>query len=298
LPSRYAYALMCPQSETEAVLAARHEAFGGGVRRCCEVTDAVFDGEGVTAMLREGALEHGVRARYIVGCDGMHSVVRECAEIGFSGGEYPESFVLADVRMDWPLPREEVTLFFSPEGLMVVAPLPEERFRIVATVRNAPPEPSLADVQALLDGRGPIGTPGRVREIVWSSRFHVHHRLAETVHKGHALLVGDAAHVHSPAGGQGMNIGIQDAILLGEALEKTLTGVSDSALEEWAARRHEVAQDVVAFTDRMTRAATLESRAAQAVRNTVIQLVGQLPAARVNLAMRISELDMRENPPG
>src|SRR6185312_2579644 len=106
--------------------------------------------------------------RWLIGCDGMHSVVREQSGIPFLGSEYQESFVLADVRMDWRLSREEVSLFFSPEGLVVVAPLPEGRFRIVGTVNDAPHTPSIAFMQALLDARGPQTTRGRVRDAVWS----------------------------------------------------------------------------------------------------------------------------------
>ena len=91
----------------------------------------------------------------MIGCDGMHSRVREQSGLTFAGGEYEASFVLADVRMEWPLSREEVTLFYSPKGFVVVAPLPNNRFRIVATAEEAPEVPSLEFMQAVLDARGP-----------------------------------------------------------------------------------------------------------------------------------------------
>ena len=95
--------------------------------------------------------------------------------------------------MDWPLPRDEVTLFYAPAGLMVVAPIPDDRFRIVATVKQAPPVPEVNDVQAVVETRGPAAAPARVRDIVWSSRFHIQHRLARTFRAGRILLAGDAA---------------------------------------------------------------------------------------------------------
>jgi 2-polyprenyl-6-methoxyphenol hydroxylase-like FAD-dependent oxidoreductase len=112
---------------------------------------------------------------YVVGCDGMHSTVREHTGIEFLGDRYPQSFLPADVRMDWPLSRQSVYRFSSPQGLVVVGPLPEDRFRVVATMDTAPERPTPADVQALLDARGPVSTPATVRDVVWGSRFRVHH---------------------------------------------------------------------------------------------------------------------------
>src|SRR5262249_36314295 len=214
----------------------------------------------------------------------MHSRVREQSGIAFSGGEYEASFVLADVRMDWPLSRDEVTLFYSPKGLVVVAPLPNEHFRIVATVDEAPEVPSLDFMQAVLDARGPATNPGRIYDVAWSSRFHIHHRVAQNPRKGRILLCGDAAHVHSPAGGQGMNTGIQDSVSLAEALVGTLQDGDEKRLDAWATRRHEVANDVVTLTDRMTRVATMKSPTGQALRNMAVSFVGHLPPVRAAVA--------------
>lgn len=293
LPSRYAYTLMLPQSDTEALLLAGLHARGGSVVRPCRLVALRHDAEGATVTLRDAEGEHIVRTRYVIGCDGMHSTVREQAGIAFEGGSYEEAFVLADVHMDWPLSGEEVTLFYSPAGLVVVAPIPDRRFRVVATIDEAPAVPAVDDIQALLDARGPATTPARVRDVVWSSRFRIHHRVARTLRQGPVLLVGDAAHVHSPAGGQGMNTGIQDAVSLGEALAEAAGLGNDRQLTAWAERRHRVAEGVVRLTDRMTRTATVENRAAQALRNAALQLIGHLPAARQAIAMTLSELSER-----
>ena len=201
--------------------------------------------------------------------------------------------MLADVAMDWPLSRDEVTLFYSPDGLMVVAPLPQDRFRIVATTDDAPQAPSVPFMQSVLDRRGPTAGAVRIRSLAWSSRFHIHHRVAETPRKGRILLCGDAAHVHSPAGGQGMNTGIQDAISLADALAATLHDGQESRLDAWAAERHRVARDVVAMTDRMTRVATVKSPTAQALRNMAVAFAGHLPPFRASLARTLAELDNR-----
>jgi 2-polyprenyl-6-methoxyphenol hydroxylase-like FAD-dependent oxidoreductase len=235
-----------------------------------------------------------VRARYLVGADGMHSTARERAVIGFTGETYEQSFMLADVRMSWPLRADEVMLFFSPEGLVVVAPLPGGRHRIVATLDDAPERPGMADVQRLLDTRGPVTKPARVQEILWSSRFVVHHRLADRYRAGRILLAGDAAHVHSPAGGQGMNTGIQDAVALGRALAVVLGGRADeSHLDQYERTRRPVAERVVGFTDRATLMATLHSPGSRAVRNAAIRVIGRIPAVRRWLATELAGLRNR-----
>jgi 2-polyprenyl-6-methoxyphenol hydroxylase-like FAD-dependent oxidoreductase len=282
LPTAHPYTLMVPQSVTEEVLLARLRALGGDVHRSREVVGVTQDGEGVTVTTATGEM---VRARYVVGADGMHSVIREKSGVGFAGDTYGQSFVLADVRMDWELPGDEVQLFFSSAGLVVVAPLPGGRHRIVATVDDAPEHPSAADVQVLLDARGPRKDPAKVRDLVWSSRFRVHHRIADHYRAGRIFLAGDAAHVHSPAGGQGMNTGIQDAA---ELARRILDGTEDG----YEAVRRPVAVDVVAMTDRMTRAATTGNPAARAIRNTVLAVVGHNGSVRRKLALRLSELSV------
>jgi 2-polyprenyl-6-methoxyphenol hydroxylase-like FAD-dependent oxidoreductase len=225
----------------------------------------------------------------------MHSVVREQAGIGFSGDTYEHSFVLADVRMEWQLSTEQVMLFLSPEGLAVVVPLPGKRHRLVATVDDAPEHPTVSDVQRLMDRRGPVAARARVHEVLWSSRFRVHHRLADRYRAGRILLAGDAAHVHSPAGGQGMNTGIQDAVVLGRALAAVLAGrASDAVLDEYARVRRPVAERVVTFTDMMTRMATVRSRPARMLRNLMLRTISRIPAVQRRLTFELSGLRNRD----
>jgi 2-polyprenyl-6-methoxyphenol hydroxylase-like FAD-dependent oxidoreductase len=182
-------------------------------------------------------------------------------------------------------------LFFAPEGLVVIAPLPRGRHRIVATLDEAPEHPDRAAVQALLDSRGPQHAPARVRDVVWSSRFRVHHRLADHYRAGRLLLAGDAAHVHSPAGGQGMNTGVQDAVALAARLTAVVRDGRDaSELDRYEAERRPVAADVVAFTDRMTKVATTRHLPLQKVRNAALRALDWLPAVHRAMAMNLSEL--------
>ena len=289
LPTDYPYSLMVPQATTERLLLERLTELGGTVLRPKTLASLIQDADGVTATFDDGEL---IRARYVVGADGMHSIVREQAGIGFEGGAYQESFTLADVRLRGEAPPDEVILFWAKAGLTVVAPLPGDIYRIVAPVADAPEEPSAAFVQQLLDERG-LGA-GRmvVTDVVWGSRFRIHHRVADTYRAGRLLLAGDAAHVHSPAGGQGMNLGIQDGVALAGALAAVLAGASDSVLDEYNTTRRPIAHQVVEMTDRLTRLATLP-RAARPIRNTAIGLIGRVPSVQRALAMRLSGLVYR-----
>ena len=293
LPTQHPYTLMLPQDETERLLrgALRHQ--GGEILWGHEVTGVRQDASGVDLSVRSPQGDKRVRARFVVGCDGARSSVREAVGIPFEGGAYPQSFVLADVRMRWHLPDDEVQLFFSPAGLVVAAPLPGGLHRIVATVDDAPPEPSVSDVQVLLDARGPRAPRPRVEEVVWSSRFRVQHKVAAGFREQGVFLCGDAAHVHSPAGGQGMNTGIQDAANLAWKLALVLRDRAYiSLLDSYEVERRPVAQGVVSTTDRLTRLATMRSPLARRLRNVLITIAGHAGRLPRRLAKNLSELDV------
>lgn len=289
LPTRYPFTLMISQAETEAALRARYAELGGDILWRHAVIDLAQRERDVLVTLDDASR---FRARYLVGADGMHSTVRELLGIAFPGGRYDESFALADVRLRGGAPRDEVILYFSSDGLAVLAPLPDGIHRIVATVDPAPEHPDAAFVQRLLDRRGPRRERAVVGEVLWGSRFRIHHRVADSFRAGRVLLAGDAAHVHSPAGGQGMNIGIQDAMALAEALAAALQRGDQSALDAYAARRRPVAQQVIALADRLTRLATI-SRWLRPLRNAALHLLACAPPFRRRLAWRLSGLVYR-----
>ena len=195
--------------------------------------------------------------------------------------------------MTWPLSEREVALFVSPDGIVVVAPLPGGRHRVVATLDNAPEHPRIADIQQILDARGPTTGSARIEEVIWSTRFRVHHRLADRYRAGRIVLAGDAAHVHSPAGGQGMNTGIQDAMALGKALDALGSGGPADPIGRYERIRRPVAERVVAFTDRMTRMATLRTPRSRAARNAMIGILGRIPALRRWIATELAGLRNR-----
>ena len=294
LPSPHRYILMIPRTRPSGCSADRLTALGGTVHRGVAATavEQEADAARVTVATPDG--ERQIRARHVVAADGMHSIVRAAAGIAFDGDAHEGSFVLADVRMRWPLGQSEVSLFFSPGGMLVVAPLPNGSFRIVAAVDDAPEAPGVSDIQALIDARGPAG-PKQVETVIWSSRFRLHHRVARSYRAGRLLLMGDAAHVHSPAGGQGMNTGIVDAVVLGGMLADVVRGSRpDEWLDRYGLLRRPAAQQVIALASRLTAMATTRSPAGQAMRNGLLSVVGALPPARRRLEMNLSGLARRD----
>ena len=289
LPTNYPYTLMISQADTERLLLERLEELGGHVVRPKKLIAVRQDVDGAVANFDDG---DEIRAQYVVGADGMHSAVRAAAGIGFRGHAYPESFVLADVRLTGDVPVGEILLCYARAGLLVVAPLPGEDYRIVAPVHDAPAQPSRAFVQQLLDSRG-FG-PARlvVEDVRWGSHFRIHHRVADTYRSGRLVLAGDAAHVHSPAGGQGMNLGIQDAVALAGVLDRVVGGESDELLDAYNEARRPIAQQVLRLTDRLTRLATLPS-ALRGARNTAMTMAAHVPAVPRGLTWQLSGLVYR-----
>lgn len=287
LPTAYPYTLMLPQPTTERVLLERLRALGGDVERQVRLAALAQDADGVSATMSNGKR---VRARYVIGTDGMHSTVRELVGIAFDGAAYGESFVLADARLEG-VPSDEVMLWLSSAGMAVVAPLPGGVHRIVAVVDEAPETPSSEFLESPLRARGPQDSPPTVRDVTWGTRFRVHHRIARTYRAGRVVLAGDAAHVHSPAGGQGMNAGIIDGARLAEALVAALKG-DEHALAAYESERRPIAKDIVSLADRLTRMATVP-QGLRGLRNLVLSVASRLPAVRRTLAWKLSGLAYR-----
>jgi 2-polyprenyl-6-methoxyphenol hydroxylase-like FAD-dependent oxidoreductase len=294
LPTAFSFLLMLPQDVTEKILVERLVELGGTVHRgaAAEAIEQRADGARVAVNVR--GERRSIEARYVVGADGMNSLVRQSAGIGFEGEQYEQSFVLADVDMDWPLGRDEVMLFFSPAGLVVVAPLPSGQFRIVAVKDDAPERPDVGTIQAILDASGPEQAAARVRAVSWSSRFRLHHRLACAYRSGPLLLMGDAAHVHSPAGGQGMNTGLVDATVLGRLLVRVLKERRpDSTLDLYEELRRPAAQTVLQIAGGLTSMAMKKSTAGRMIRNARLAAMGHLPVVKRRMVMNLSGLSRK-----
>ena len=178
---------------------------------------------------------------------------------------------------------------------MVVAPLPHDRFRIVATMENAPEKPDAALIERIMNTRGPKSQTIRVGDVFWSSRFRLHHRVASAYRRGNVFLMGDAAHVHSPAGGQGMNTGLVDAVVLGRLLVGVLRdGLPLSDLDRYEILRRPAAQKVMALADRLTRVALVHSAWGKLLRTAIFGALNLSGAFKRKVQLSLSGLDRRE----
>ncbi|MCK9894944.1 FAD-dependent monooxygenase [Frankia sp. AgB32] len=232
-----------------------------------------------------------LRARYVVACDGLHSGVRDRIGVGFPGTDKPQDFLLATVRLDGLPGEPRVLLTFAPGGVLLLVPLPDDEARLIATRDSADTaiEPGL--VRRLLDERAPSSLPLALREVRRAGSYRVSERVADSMRQHRVLLAGDAAHVHSPAGGQGMNTGIQDALNLAWKLAAVLGGGADEGLlDSYDKERHPLAAALVAFTSQLTSVATMTQPALAEVRDTALAAVGAGSAASDLLSLRISEL--------
>jgi 2-polyprenyl-6-methoxyphenol hydroxylase-like FAD-dependent oxidoreductase len=247
------------QHDTERILAEALAKRGVEIERGRALTDLTQDGETVTVSLRgaDGSIETA-RCRWVIGCDGAHSAVRKAAGIPFAGSTYQDEFIMADAELDWQLPHGELYGFPSPAGVFAAFSMPgENRYRIFGNVlpgQEGPSaeysEPTHEEFQAMLDERVPFGA--KVVKEYWVTRYRVHSRSVPRYRDGHVFLVGDAAHVHSPAGAQGMNTGIQDAYNLAWKLALIERGIADeSLLDSYHGERHPVGVQLLKTTDRL-----------------------------------------------
>ncbi|HWC21366.1 MAG TPA: NAD(P)/FAD-dependent oxidoreductase [Flexivirga sp.] len=290
LDTSFRFTLAIPQDRTEAILTDRFAALGGVIQRPHRVTGLTQDDSGVDLTIDEGRT---LRARFVLGADGMHSLVREAIGVGFGVDDAAgtSGFALGDVRIDGGLPQREACIYFGNTGVLVVVPLPNGAFRLVADVGEAPESPDAAYLQALLSERGPQARQVTIKEVLWGSRFRIHHRVADEFAVGRVLLAGDAGHVHSPAGGQGMNLGLRDALGAADAFVAALGGDA-RALQRYGAQRRPRALSVVRFTKRLTRLATINPRLRPA-RNLALGGVGHLPGVRGRMVHTLAGLNDR-----
>jgi 2-polyprenyl-6-methoxyphenol hydroxylase-like FAD-dependent oxidoreductase len=287
LPTAFPYALLVSQAVTEAVLLERVKELGGSVRRPLTMTKLEQDASGVTVTFADGSR---TRALIVIGADGAHSTTRKQAGIDISARSASASYSLADVHLTGGVPDDELIVYFSPAGHLVVLPLPGGVHRIVAHVEEAPERPDIPFLQQILDARGPEAERAVIHDIVWGSRFLTGHAIASRYDAGWIALAGDAAHTHSPLGGQGMNLGINDAIALGRLLPGILEDNLPDRLEAYNAVQRPIAKQVISVTDLLTNVATLRGPLRR-LRNIVLYVLS--PFIRRRLSWRLSLLYLR-----
>ncbi len=299
----YPFVLFYPQDHHERLLISRLQAFGIEVERDTELIDFAEAGDHVTARLRGRDGEQRCEARYIAGCDGAHSAVRHTLGTGFVGGTYRHMFYVADVEASG-LAAGEAHVAFAHSDFVALLPYGTQGpSRLIGAVRDERAErgESLTFHDVAHQAIESLGL--RIEKVNWFSTYRVHHRLTDHFRHGRAFLLGDAAHVHSPVGGQGMNTGLGDAINLAWKLAAVLRdGAPDSLLDSFETERHAFARRLVETTDRVFTVVTSETRLADFVRTRIAPQIANLafriPAVREAAFRTVSQLllNYRESP--
>lgn len=286
--SPYAFILMLPQSEIEKIFIAELERRGIKVEHNMEVTllSQNDDGVTVTAIDQQGQAQQ-IHAAYLIGADGAHSIVRNQLGLTFDGSAYPQSFMLADCSIDWPLDYAFGKIFMRGNSLGAYLPIKGKNLGRVIVIK--PPEKNenqdtaaaklattaepllLTDIEKVF--QEVTGLPVKLSNSIWTTRYRIHHRGVNHYAEGRVFLAGDAAHIHSPVGGQGMNTGLQDAANLAWKLALLIKGHgSKELLDTYNAERWPIGQKLLQFTDKMFSRISSQNIIIATLRNIVAPL--------------------------
>ena len=291
--SAFGYMLDVPQDVTEIILRDRVCELGGRVDHGTELTGLSADPGGVTATVSgPGGAVATIAADYVVGADGAHSRVRADLGLDFPGHPYTQDWLLADVLLAWDRPEDEMHAFFRRDGRPLIAmPMREHRWRVILPYagdrdRQAP---TLEEIQRHVGERAPEPVP--VSDPTWLATFRCQRRSTHTYRLGRVMLAGDAVHIHSPAGGQGMNTGIMDAHNLAWKLALVASGgAPDALLDSYGAERGPVARDVLALTHALVTLGTVTRPGPRAARNVLVPLAGRLAPVQRRAVRRLSHI--------
>lgn len=293
--SLYRFALFLPQSETERLLEEELARLALGVERQVELVSFAAKEAGVQATLRHpDGREEVLRASWLIGCDGAHSTVRHGLGMGFEGSAQLSDWMLADVRIDGELDQQELNFSWQPSGVLALFPITGGRFRVIADIgpssaQGAPP--TVEEVQHILDTRGPKGL--HAHDPAWLSRFHINERKVARYRQGRVFLAGDAAHIHSPAGGQGMNTGMQDAFNLAWKLAMVWHArTPENLLDSYSGERSAIGDQVLRKASNLTRVSTLHNPILRELRNAAAGVLSHVPALRQRFVDQLAELDL------
>jgi 2-polyprenyl-6-methoxyphenol hydroxylase-like FAD-dependent oxidoreductase len=298
LDSRYAWLQIVPQSGTEEVLLERARALGVPIVEDAELVDVRQNGDTVELDVTDGTTTRTERARFVVGCDGSRSAVRSALGVDFVGAQYETHILLADVQLDDP--PEGLFGANNGEGTVLFVPFGDEWYRAIAWDRSREEVPLDVEVTGadMRDAfRRIAGTDYGMSEPRWTSRFLSERRQARTYRVGNVFLAGDAAHVHSPLGGQGMNTGLQDAVNLGWKLAAAVQGWAPPwLLDSYQGERHPVGARVLRMTDMFNKLVLGRTAVGRALRTFAISTMLRVPRSRRELAERLTGLGIAYEP--
>lgn len=249
--TRYPYMLIIPQPVTEELLEERLAAYHGAVQWDTELVGLRAFDDKVEAGVETPDGKETWQARYVIAADGARSFVRKALKIPFEGGTYENQFFLADCDIEWNCPPQELVLIPHPNGILAFFPMGEKKYRVIGTLSaqySDKEEISFDEIKAEVALRA--GIPIKLENCTWSSIYRLHHRCIEQFRVGSVFFAGDAAHVHSPAGAQGMNTGIQDAVNIAWKMAYVLKGwAMPEILNSYHKERHPFAERLVKSTD-------------------------------------------------
>ena len=294
----YPFALMIPQNDTERLMEKHLNTVGVRVERSVELTGFTASDSKVISTLRNlDGREETVDSSWLIGCDGAHSTVRHGLGMEFLGNTLMSDWILADLHLTGVPTPGEISVFWHSDGVLVLFPITQDRYRVIADIGEAttdahPKDPTLEDVQRLLDRRGPANIIASAP--VWLAGFRINERKVADYRAGRVFLAGDAAHIHSPAGGQGMNTGMQDACNLAWKLALVTRGtcVAEPLLGSYSLERSAVGDLVLENAGRLTTIGIMRGTIKQSIRNHVASFVFGLAPVRSMAANAISEVSI------
>lgn len=312
LESLYPFVLTLEQSKTEKILADALTSTGIFIEREVDLIHFDQNKDHIHAVVkhRKTDREEDIQTSWMVGCDGAHSLIRKNLGLSFQGKIFADIFSLADVHLDWKYPHNELFIFLDSFGVMAVFPLPDpNRYRLIFQLKRCRDllketslkehglihskiiaDPTLEETQELLDKY----VEGHLKDPIWMANFHINSRLSDHYRKDRVFLVGDAAHIHSPVGGQGMNTGMQDAFNLAWKLVYVMQNkASHSLLNSYTSERHAVGKTLLKATERASFFATLHNPVLIFFRNIILSWLFKKPGVQKKLIRAISEISIQ-----
>ena len=297
IPSRYPYVLFLPQKETEQILSNHLHQNGIAIERGVELAELQQNQDQVHVTLRrsEGSLEN-TSVRWLFGCDGAHSTTREKLNIPFAGSKVDLHFLLGDLEVEGPDKLgDELRLYLHHGDVVFIGRLTDKVYRVIVALHShqtdEPTEPQItvADFQAPMDR---MGIRLKVLSSEWMTPFHVNDRQAEHIRSNRAFLAGDASHIHSPVGGQGMNTGMQDVANLAWKIAAVENGADPGILDSYEEERGAVGKALLERTSRGLAAVTTTNPLLEKVRDAVMSIASKMPAVQESVLSFVSETDI------
>ncbi|MRX73933.1 hypothetical protein GJU40_17505 [Bacillus lacus] len=293
LHSKFPYVLMIPQNETEDILYRHLKRQGGEVLWQTTLTEIEEMSSHISVKIKRNSGASGmIAAKYVIGCDGVHSTVRKKAGLTFQGKALEQQFSLADLKVEWNLPRDEVFAFVKDGEAAAFFPMKDGQHRVVFTSdEDELTSITLEEIQSVIERVGPSGA--RVHSPTWKSRFRIHQRMVESGKAGRVFLAGDAAHVHSPLGAQGMNMGIQDGVNLVWKLAFVLHyHAPQQLLSTYSEERVPVWENVLKRTELGTKMILSDNSIFSAVRNYMAPKISSLQLVEDFAVTTLSQLNV------